>query len=93
MTSGQWWADAGSAGQMFRRAQRKKGQEMNDLLLRFQVAAQSVLAQESGQGMSEYAMTVALIAFGCIAGEAAIASSVNQTFVALATTITTGIFR
>jgi Flp pilus assembly pilin Flp len=65
---------------------------MNSLFFKFYLAAKAALSLENGQSMSEYAMTVALIAFGCVAGEAAIASSVNHTFVALATTITSGIF-
>ena len=36
--------------------------------------------------MTEYAMAVGLIAFGCIAGEAAIATSVNRVFISIGTT-------
>jgi Flp pilus assembly pilin Flp len=64
---------------------------MNELFLKLYVAAKSVLAREAGQSMSEYAMAVGLIAFGCVAGESAVATSVNHTFIALATTITAGI--
>jgi Flp pilus assembly pilin Flp len=42
--------------------------------------------------MTEYALAVSLIAFGCIAGEAAVATHVNQVFVALGTTISNGVF-
>ena len=66
---------------------------MQDLLLKFYIAAKRSLAQHDGQGMTEYAMAVGLIAFGCIAGEAAIATNVNHVFVALATTITNGVLR
>ena len=65
---------------------------MNDLFLKLYLDAKSKFSSDAGQSMSEYAMAVALIAFGCVAGEAAIASSVNHTFIALATTITGGIF-
>lgn len=64
---------------------------MQDLFLRLYVTAKSFLAQENGQSVAEYGMAVALIAFGCIAGEAAIANSVNHTFIALATTVTSGV--
>ena len=64
---------------------------MNDLFLKLYVATRSRLASEDGQNMSEYALTVALIAFGVIAGESAIARGVNQTFIQIATTITTGV--
>ena len=60
---------------------------MKDFFLRTYAFAHSRMSEDSGQSMSEYAMTVAVIAFGCIAGEAAIASSVNQTFIAVATSI------
>jgi len=64
---------------------------MNDLFLKLYVAARDLLARNNGQSMTEYAMAVGLIAFGCVAGQAAIAHSVNQTFIAMATTITNGI--
>jgi Flp pilus assembly pilin Flp len=57
------------------------------------IAAKTALASDSGQNLVEYGMAVALIAFGCVAGETAIASSVNQTFVNISTVITTGIAR
>lgn len=66
---------------------------MQDLSLKLYVAAKHALEHHDGQSMTEYAMAVGLIAFGCIAGEAAIATNVNHAFVALATTITTGVLR
>jgi Flp pilus assembly pilin Flp len=66
---------------------------MQDRFLKLYVAAKAALAQSDGQSMTEYAMAVGLIAFGCIAGEAAIATNVNHVFVALATTITNGVLR
>ena len=64
---------------------------MNDLFLKLYIAANSFVTSERGQSMTEYAMAVGLIAFGCIAGEAAIARSVNQTFVATGNAILTGV--
>lgn len=66
---------------------------MKDFFLRGYMAAKNALACEAGQNMVEYGLTVALIAFGCVAGETAIASSVNQTFVNISTVITTGVAR
>lgn len=66
---------------------------MKDFLLKLHVALMSSLACENGQGMTEYAMTVALIAFGCVAGQAAIAHSVNDVFVSITTTFTGNILR
>ena len=65
---------------------------MNDLYLKLYVAARFMLTRQEGQSMSEYAMAVALIAFGCVAGETAIATSLNHTFIALATSISGGVF-
>ena len=64
---------------------------MNDLVLKLYVAIQSRLSSEEAQSTSEYALTVALVAFGAVAGESYIARSVNQTFTAITTVITTGI--
>jgi len=66
---------------------------MQDLILNLQLAARNLLEQTDGQGMTEYAMTVALIAFGCIAGEAAVATSVNHIFDSLGTTILNGVLQ
>ena len=64
---------------------------MKDFFLKLYVTADSVLTSDLGQSMTEYAMAVGLIAFGCVAGEAAIANSVNQTFMTLASSVTTGL--
>ena len=64
---------------------------MNALFFNLLQIAKALLAREEGQNLSEYALVVALISFGSIAGEGAIANHVNQVFVALATTITTGV--
>ena len=64
---------------------------MQDLILKLNAAAKLVLDRTEGQGMTEYAMALALIAFGCIAGQAAIATSVNHIFIALGTTIVNGV--
>lgn len=64
---------------------------MQDLILKIYVTAKFVLDRTEGQNMVEYAMAVGLIAFGCIAGEVAIATSVNRVFIALGTTILNGV--
>ena len=64
---------------------------MQDLILKLNAAAKLVLDRTEGQGMTEYAMALALIAFGCIAGQAAIATSVNHIFISLGTTIVNGV--
>jgi Flp pilus assembly pilin Flp len=70
-----------------------RGYRMQDLILKLNAVAKLVLDRTEGQGMTEYAMAVALIAFGCIAGEAAIATSVNHIFEALGTTILNGVLQ
>jgi len=64
---------------------------MQGLFLRVYEAVKSVLDRKDGQSMTEYALAVGLIALGCVAGEAAIATNVNHIFVALSTTITNGV--
>lgn len=64
---------------------------MQDLILKITAAARFVLDRTEGQGLTEYAMAVGLIAFGCVAGEAAVATSVNHIFVSLGTTILNGV--
>jgi Flp pilus assembly pilin Flp len=66
---------------------------MQDLILKLNVALKSIVDRSEGQSMTEYAMAVGLIALGCVAGEAAIATNVNRIFVALATTIANGVLR
>ncbi|MGC1423080.1 MAG: Flp family type IVb pilin [Terracidiphilus sp.] len=64
---------------------------MQDLILKLYLAARTLLDRTEGQGMTEYAMAVGLIAFGCIAGEAAIATSVNRVFISISTVIVNGV--
>ena len=66
---------------------------MQDLILKLYFAARTQLQRTDGQGMTEYAMAVGLIAFGCVAGEAAVATSVNHVFETLATSILNGVIR
>lgn len=69
------------------------GHKMRDLILKINAAARFVLDRTEGQGMTEYAMALGLIAFGCVAGEAAIATRVNHIFIALGTTILNGVLQ
>ena len=65
--------------------------KMNGLFLKIYVAAQSKLVGDEAQSITEYAMAFSLIALGTVAGMSAVAHSVNHTFIALATSITTGV--
>ena len=53
---------------------------MNDLLLTFHVKLQDLASREEGQDLVEYALVVALIAFGAIAGVGKLASGINTAF-------------
>ncbi len=53
---------------------------MNNLLLKFYVKFQDLASREEGQDLVEYALVVALIAFGATAGMKALASGINSAF-------------
>ena len=53
---------------------------MNDLLLRFYIKFQDLATSEEAQDMVEYALVVALIAFGATAGMKNVASAINSAF-------------
>jgi pilus assembly protein Flp/PilA len=62
---------------------------MNDLMIKMYVAVKSLIAREEGQDLVEYALVVALIAFGAITGMGYLAHGINNAFSAVATTLTT----
>lgn len=66
---------------------------MNNLLLKLYLAVQDLRDRKHGQGVTEYAMAVSVIALGTVAGESAVAQKINSTFMSVASTITTGILR
>ena len=61
---------------------------VNDLALRVYVAIQNVIEREEGQDLVEYALVVALIAFGAITGMGFLATGINNAFSGVATTLT-----
>lgn len=62
---------------------------MRNLLLKLYVEALSLFSSESAQDLPEYALTVALIALGGIAGMQSLARGVNDTFLTISTAIGT----
>lgn len=50
-----------------------------------------LLAQEEGQDLVEYALVVALIAFGAIAGMGLLATGLNNAFSGISTTLTANV--
>ena len=53
---------------------------MNHLLLTFYVKLQDLASREEGQDLVEYALVVAMIAFGATAGMGKLASGINTAF-------------
>jgi pilus assembly protein Flp/PilA len=64
---------------------------MNDLMIKMYVAAKALIEREEGQDLVEYALVVALIAFGAIAGMKFLATGINQAFSGIATTLTSNV--
>ena len=53
---------------------------MNDMLLKLYVKFQELKNREEGQDLVEYALVVALIAFGATAGMTSLATGINTAF-------------
>ncbi len=64
---------------------------MNNLLLKLYVKFQDLKSREEGQELVEYALVVALIAFGATAGMGALAGGINKAFNTISTTLSTQI--
>lgn len=62
---------------------------MNDLMIKMYVAVKALIEREEGQDLVEYALVVALIAFGAITGMGYLSKGINNAFSAVATTLTT----
>ena len=60
---------------------------MNALLLRLYVKFQDLASREEGQDLVEYALVIALIAFGATAGMKALATGLNSAFQGISTTL------
>jgi len=64
---------------------------MNNLLLKLYVKFQDLASREEGQDMVEYALVVALIAFGATAGMGKVASGINTAFSNLSSMLTSAL--
>jgi pilus assembly protein Flp/PilA len=60
---------------------------MNTLLVKSHIMLQNLARFEEGQDLVEYALVVALIAFGATAGMNSLASGLNQAFQGISTTL------
>ncbi len=65
----------------------RKGNTLNTLLLKLFVKFQDLASREEGQDLVEYALVVALIAFGATAGMKALASGLNGAFQGISSTL------
>jgi Flp pilus assembly pilin Flp len=64
---------------------------MNAVLTHFAQVLRNTLVREEGQDLVEYALTVACIAFGAIAGMQFLAAGLNNAFSEIGSVITTNI--
>ena len=64
---------------------------MNSLISNLWFHLRNVVVREEGQDLVEYALVVALIAFGAIAGMSQLASGINQAFTGIANTLTSDV--
>jgi pilus assembly protein Flp/PilA len=59
---------------------RRRGHSMMSILYRVHFKLQDLLDREEGQDMVEYALVVALIAFGAVAGMKSLSTALNAAF-------------
>ncbi len=60
---------------------------MNNLYIKLMIKLQELKDREEGQDLVEYALVVALIAFGATAGMSALAGGINSAFKNISTTL------
>ena len=60
---------------------------MNTMLLKVYIKFQNLASREDGQDLVEYALVVALIAFGATAGMSALAGGLNKAFNQISSTL------
>jgi pilus assembly protein Flp/PilA len=65
--------------------------EMNDLMIKFVVKMQSLMNREEGQDLVEYALVVALVAFGATAALKSLGSGLNNAFSSISSTLSSSL--
>jgi pilus assembly protein Flp/PilA len=60
---------------------------MNDLMLKMFVKMQTLMVREDGQDLVEYALVVALVAFGATAALKTLGSGLNSAFTNISSTL------
>jgi len=61
---------------------------MKDTMLMLSIKLRTLLSDEQGQDLIEYALVVALIAFGATAAMSTLATDINLAFTTIGTTLT-----
>jgi pilus assembly protein Flp/PilA len=61
---------------------------MNDRLLKLSVKMQTLLMNEEGQDLIEYALVVALIAFAAVGTMKTLATDINNVYISIGTALT-----
>jgi pilus assembly protein Flp/PilA len=64
---------------------------MTSLPIAIYTALRNLLVREDGQDLVEYALVLAMISFGSIAGMTHLASGINNAFSGVATTLTSSV--
>ena len=64
---------------------------MNAVSLNLFMQLRQLLAREEGQDLVEYALVVAMIAFGAVTGMGFLATGLNDAFSGVATTLTSNV--
>lgn len=64
---------------------------MNNLMLKLYIKIQDFATREEGQDLVEYALVVALIAFGATAGMGKLATGINSAFSSISSHLGTAI--
>lgn len=64
---------------------------MNDKLLMLSIKLKTLLSDDRGQDLIEYALVVALIAFGAVAGMGALAKDINDAFDTIGNVLTANV--
>lgn len=64
---------------------------MNDLMLRMYLQMKSWMANEDGQDLVEYALVVALIAFGAITAMGKLSQELNSAFTQISATLSSSL--
>jgi pilus assembly protein Flp/PilA len=70
---------------------RNRATRSKNLLLRIYVHLQNLASSEQGQDLVEYALVVALIAFGCTAAMSSLASGISSAFTNVSSALSTNI--